>query len=251
MNLLQNVGLMTVEDDPIQQETIAMVLDELGYDNLGMAESGDEGLALFHRTKPDVVLLDIHLKGEMDGIAVGEYIGKQSQTPLIYLTAFEDQATFQRARLTYPAAYLIKPIHPPSLQHSIEMAIRYADRPKLDQGAPPAWEDDILLSGSIFIKIGQKLMRIRCTEILWVETAGNRYCKLLTSQRTAHVRRTLVEVQTKLNHPAFFRIHRSYLINLQHIEAIHEGEQTVQIGGHHIPIGDTYRASFMDRINRL
>ena len=184
MEMLKNIGLMSIEDDPVQQESIAMILDELGYDHLGTAESGEEGLKLFQDTKPDVVLLDIHLKGKMDGITLGQRIREDYQTPLIYFTAFDDEKTFKRAQATSPIAYLIKPIQPFSLQNSIETAIRYADQPDLP--ASSSWDDDVLLKDSIFIKIGQKLMRMRCEDILFVETAGNRYCKLTATSRMAH-----------------------------------------------------------------
>ncbi|MEM6261426.1 MAG: response regulator [Bacteroidota bacterium] len=244
------VSILAVEDDPIQQASLELTLDEMGYHCAGLAESAPKAIEQFKRTSPDLVLLDIHLKGQTDGISLGHQLNTIRPTPLIFLTSFEDVETYNRARLTHPAAYLVKPVKVPALQSCIEHALRQFERPEEKIIAAP-WKDDVLFQESLFVKIGQRLVRIKCEDILWAETAGNRYAKLVTAEREAHVRRSLTEIQGKLKNFPFVRIHRSFLINMNFLASIRESDQTVQIAGHDLPIGETYRKGFMQRINRL
>jgi len=244
------VRILAVEDDPIQQASLALTLEEMGYACAGMASAADEALKQFQATDPDLVLLDIHLKGETDGIELGHQLNRLRPTPLIYLTSYADDATFARARLTQPAAYLIKPVKAPSLQSSLESALRQVAEPEEENSAGP-WQSDLLLRDSLFVKIGERLQRLRCADIQWVETAGNRYCRLVTAKRAAHVRRSLIEIQAKLAPHPFLRVHRSYLINVAFLEAIYEGEQTLRVAGAEIPLGETYREAFFEHIRRL
>jgi DNA-binding LytR/AlgR family response regulator len=244
------VSVLAVEDDPIQQASLSLTLEEMGYACAGLASAADEALAQFQATDPDVVLLDIHLKGETDGIELGHQINRIRPTPLVYLTSFADDATFARARMTRPAAYLIKPVQAPSLQSSLENALRQVAEPEAESTAG-AWESDLLLRDSLFVKIGERLQRLRCTDIQWVETAGNRYCRLVTAERAAHVRRSLTEIQEKLTPYPFLRVHRSYLINVDCLEAIYEGQQTLRVAGAEIPLGETYREAFFAHIRKL
>lgn len=244
------VRILAVEDDPIQQASLALTLEEMGYACAGLASEADEALRQFQACDPDVVLLDIHLQGDTDGIALGHQLNRLRPTPLIYLTSYDDEATFARARLTQPAAYLIKPVKAPSLQTSLESALRQVAEPAAE-AEPTAWASDLLLRDSLFVKVGERLQRLRCADIQWVETAGNRYCRLVTAERAAHVRRSLTEIQEKLAPHPFLRVHRSYLINVAYLEVIYESQQTLRVAGAEIPLGETYREAFLAHIRRL
>ncbi len=251
MNHLEAVSLLAVEDDPIQQASLGLTLQEMGYPCVGMEKSGEKALHTFRSEQPDIVLLDIQLKGKMDGIQLGQEINDIRPTPLIYLTSFDDDETYRRARHTLPVAYLIKPVKPASLQSSMEWALRSLVDPKEEIEEKQAWKEDILLNDSIFVKIGDRLKRIRCQDIRWIETSGNRYCKIVTYDREAHVRASLLSISEKLAHLPLVRIHRSYLINLDKIEGIHETHQTVDLGDVELPLGDAYKQDFFRRINRI
>ncbi|MCD8539699.1 MAG: response regulator [Leadbetterella sp.] len=106
---MDKVQIMIVEDDMIIAADIMMQLNQLGYEVIGIFPRGEDALKQLEATKPDIVLMDINLKGKMDGIEVGQAIFDRYALPLIYLTANADDATFNRAKTTKPFAFISKP----------------------------------------------------------------------------------------------------------------------------------------------
>ncbi len=102
--------IMIVEDEGIVARDLARQLTDLGYDVVANAYSGEEALEKLRETLPDLVLMDIVLGGEMDGVQAAERITALSGTPVVYLTSYADDQTFGRATLTNPSGYILKPV---------------------------------------------------------------------------------------------------------------------------------------------
>ena len=115
--------VFVVEDEMIISKDIQRTLTSLGYEVVGHAVSGASAIERMHELRPDLVLMDIHIKGDMDGIETAGIIGPALQVPIIYLTAFADDSTIRRAKETMPFGYLIKPFEERELQTIIEMAL--------------------------------------------------------------------------------------------------------------------------------
>ncbi len=115
--------IMIVEDESIIALDIKSSLSHLGYAITGVAASGDIALIKIEENRPDLVLMDIHLKGEMNGIQAAAIIKSNFYLPVIYLTANADSRTFQAAQSTDPHAYLLKPFDEKSLGIAIEVAL--------------------------------------------------------------------------------------------------------------------------------
>ncbi len=115
--------IMIVEDESIIALDIKNSLSKLGYAITGVAASGDAALMKIKENRPNLVLMDIHLKGEMNGIQTSEIIKSDFHLPVIYLTANADSSTFQSAQATDPHAYLLKPFNEKSLSIAIEVAL--------------------------------------------------------------------------------------------------------------------------------
>jgi CheY-like chemotaxis protein len=124
--------IFIVEDEFIIAEDIGESLKEAGYAVCGMASSGEQALAALAGSKPDLVLMDIFLKGKMDGIETAEKIRSHFDIPVVFLTAYAQNETVQRAKTTGAFAYLIKPFTDRELQAAIEMAI-YKHRMEAEQ----------------------------------------------------------------------------------------------------------------------
>lgn len=114
---------MIVEDEVIVALDIQDRLTELGYDVVGLTDRGEEALALVETIQPDLVLMDIRLKGSMDGITTAQVIRQRWRIPVIYLTAFSEDNTLERAKVTEPSGYIIKPFEDREIQAAIEMAL--------------------------------------------------------------------------------------------------------------------------------
>ena len=115
--------ILIVEDEGIVALNLQHRLQHMGYDVAGVADSGAQSLSLMASQLPDLVLMDIHIKGEMDGIEVARRIGLDHTTPVVYLTAYSEDATLERARHTRPYGYLIKPFSERELHATIQMAL--------------------------------------------------------------------------------------------------------------------------------
>ena len=115
--------ILIVDDEVVVAEDIRRQLRALGYLVVGVVASGDEAVRLAGEHRPDLVLMDIKLKGPMDGIDAARTIQSRYGTPVIYLTAFSDEETLERARETLPLAYLIKPFVRSDLRAALELAL--------------------------------------------------------------------------------------------------------------------------------
>lgn len=116
-------AVMIVEDERIFARDLQQQLRSLGYDSSASAASGDEAIALAASRKPDIVLMDVRIKGPIDGVATAERIRAMHDVPVIFLTAHADDSTLGRAKNTGPHGYLLKPIKPAELKTTIEIAL--------------------------------------------------------------------------------------------------------------------------------
>ena len=117
------IRILIVEDERITAMETQGQLLMFGYDVLPLAFSGKDAIQKSEEFRPDLVLMDIKLKGDMDGIEAAEYIHSRLGIPIVYMTAFADEKTLQRAKKTQPYGYLIKPFKMEELQSTIEMAL--------------------------------------------------------------------------------------------------------------------------------
>ncbi len=115
-------SVLIVEDEGIIAENFRELLTSLDYDAFCTASTSDEAVACALKRCPDVVLMDIRLKGKLDGIATAKLLSERFDVPIIYLTAHADTATIERARMTEPHGYLVKPVRAPELRSAIEIA---------------------------------------------------------------------------------------------------------------------------------
>ena len=120
---MEKKRILVVEDEKIVAADIQRRLEILGYSVVGASSSGEEAIALTEKTHPDLILMDIILKGKMNGIEAAEQIQRRFNIPVIYLTAHADEATLQIAKVTEPYGYILKPFEARELQTAIEIAL--------------------------------------------------------------------------------------------------------------------------------
>jgi response regulator RpfG family c-di-GMP phosphodiesterase len=115
--------IMVVEDEWVVADQLCRNLKELGYTVCPTASTGDEVIRMVEADRPDLILMDIVLKGKMDGIEAAGRINAQFGIPVIYLTAYTNQEYIERAKQTNPFGYLVKPLSQKELHANIEMAL--------------------------------------------------------------------------------------------------------------------------------
>ena len=148
--------ILIVEDESIVALEIQNRLEQMGYHVIDTISEGEQAIKKALETKPDLVLMDIHLLGEMDGITTAEQIRKKLKIPVIFLTAYADKETLKRARITQPYGYIVKPFEERELQSNIEIALYRHQMDQELQETKNHLESIIENSSEILFTIDQK-----------------------------------------------------------------------------------------------
>ena len=124
--MTKKAKIMIVEDEFIILEEMKSILENLGYDVTATTASAEKAIDLLNHKEPDLVLMDIRLKGKMDGIEAAQIIRSQYEIPVVFSTAYLDQERIERAKITMPFGYVLKPIQERDLKVTLEMALYVA-----------------------------------------------------------------------------------------------------------------------------
>ncbi len=242
--------ILIVEDEPIHADRFEMLAEQLGYDIAGLCDNAFDALDCFHRTAPDLLLLDIHIRGEIDGIQLAERINQVRPVPVVFVTSLQDNETFARARHTQPVAFILKPFDTLQLQRAIELAVSgLASKPAETQNNFE--QNDLVLQDCLFVKVREKLEKVSLDDILYIESEG-RYAMLYSvSGRKFAIRIPLGELEEKLPISRFARIHRSYLINLKWLQSVDLQEMTVLVKDKQVPFSKSYREKILERLEQI
>jgi len=116
--------VLVVEDETLIAEELRERLSRLGFSVIAAVGSAEEGIAIATSERPDLVLMDIRLQGEKDGVQAAEEIRRQVDVPIVYVTAYSDRLTVDRAKSTDHDGFILKPFHAHELQSTIEVALK-------------------------------------------------------------------------------------------------------------------------------
>lgn len=245
MNTTERMRILVIEDEPIIAMDLSDSLEAEGYYVVGIANNGQKALLLFQSQPVDLILCDITIKGEWDGIETVRQLTSERSVPVIYLTALTDRDTLERAKQTYPAAYLNKPCQLPNLRTAIELAIHNAT---VRMPPPPADRDTngrealLQINNYLYIRQNYQFVRIDMNDLLYLE-ADNSYTKLVTTGRKYIVRLTLSNILERISQPSLVRVHRSYAININSVDSFNDVEAS--IGSQLIPLSRSCKDEFM------
>lgn len=250
---MSKTNVLVVEDESIVSKDIQHSLKKLGYNVVGAASTGEKAVELALETKPDIVLMDIMLKGEMNGIQAADEIRSKINIPVIYLTAYADEGTLSRAKVTEPYGYIIKPFKEIDIHTSIEMAIY-----KHKKESEIRKERDLLYSlvenkdnrDFIFVKSNSRLIKLKTEDIYFVEALKDYVViNALNSRYTIHS--TMKDIESKLPSEDFVRVHRSFIVRLDKIAAIEQPNLILENDKKVIPIGGSYKDDLNSRLNMV
>jgi DNA-binding NarL/FixJ family response regulator len=120
---MNEIRVVIVENEPLIAQDIASILEGYDYSVAGIFHAPDMALHYLKSNTPDIAILDVNLNAELDGIAVGEYIMKNCEFPVVYLTAYADKNTIDRAKHTKPMGYIVKPFDEKDIFTTLEIAL--------------------------------------------------------------------------------------------------------------------------------
>ncbi|MEY3236083.1 MAG: hypothetical protein RI883_184 [Bacteroidota bacterium] len=251
---MPKINILVVEDESIVSKDIQYSLNKLGYNVVGAAATGEKALELARTERPDLVLMDIMLKGEMNGIETAELIKSEFSIPIVFLTAYADESTLSKAKITEPYGYIIKPFKEIDLHTSIEMAIY-----KHGKEQEVIRERDLLYSivenkesssGFIFVKSNSRLVKLNTDEIFYIEALKD-YVVIHTIDTRFTIHSTMKDIESKMGVADFIRVHRSFIVRLDKIATIEFPNLTLEKDKKVIPIGGSYRDDLNNRIKMV
>ena len=250
---MSKTNILIVEDESIVAKDIQMSLRKLGYNVVAICSSGEDAIRAAEEFLPDLVLMDIMLKGEMSGIDAAEVIRARHNVPLIYLTAYADESTLSKAKITEPYGYIIKPFKEIDLRTSIEMAL-YKHQKETDIRK----ERDFLYSivenkdtrDIIFVKSNSRLVKVRTKDIYFIEALKD-YVVINTSNAHYTIHSTMKDIERKLSPNEFVRVHRSFIVRIDKIVSIDTPNLLLEDEKKPIPIGGSYRDELTKKINQV
>jgi DNA-binding LytR/AlgR family response regulator len=225
-------SIYIVEDEPLIAATIETMLLKQGFEVIGDAESAEVALKQIETLKPDLVLVDIMLEGNKDGIDLAlalEVLGN----PYVYLTSQTDPNTIERVKKTSPLGFVAKPFTEAGLRSNLDLAwFNYKN------------------TNSYFltIKSDGRIININQNTITHLKAFDN-YCYVYTVSKTYLVPHTLKYMAEQLNPETFVKTHRSFWVNLKHIDAIDKNQLILKTEP--IPLSSSHKAIVVSRLKEL
>ena len=248
---MQKKKILIVEDEAIVAKDISVCLNKIGYEVLDTFSRAEKALDFIDENKPDLVLMDIMLAGNLSGIDASAKIKEEHDIPVVFLTAYADEKTISKAKVTEPYGYIIKPFKEIDLRTSIEMALYKFKKEKeklegLDQSR--ITKDSIVAKEFIYVKSNSKLVKVQNDNILFIEALKD-YVIIHTAEERFTIHSTMKDIEKKLPSEVFMRVHRSFILNLKKIKSIESSIVILEQTNKKVPIGGSYKDSLFKRLN--
>lgn len=226
--------ILIVEDEPLIAKDLSFILEDLGIQQVEFAMNYQDALELIQNQDFNLILLDVNLSSDKDGIDLAHEINKSHPTPFIFITSYYNQSTVSRAKITNPLAYLLKPFNQFDIRINVEMALYKADQSNEQS--------------TFYIREKNGTIQLELTSIKILEAQDN-YTKIICEDRELTISQTLKSILAKLPETDFVRTHKSYATRIDKISMIKGGYAF--IGEDKIPIGRSYKTDFQERISIL
>lgn len=248
----QPIRILIVEDNVIIADDMQSMLEEIGYEIVDNVIVYEQAVEVLKNKEVDLVLIDIILASDKTGIDLGKHIRENYNIPFIFVTSNSDRATVENAKTVKPNGYLVKPFEQQDLYTSIEIALsNFISVKNNAAGESQEVEEDRLMSNkvlkdSIFVKKQHLYYRIQFGDIQFIK-ADNVYLEVNTVDKKFLVRSPLKDYLEKLPQHKFYRAHKSYIVNVDHIDAINSKD--ILINNTLIPISKEFKEFIISAMN--
>lgn len=223
--------ILIVEDEPIIAEDLRAKITRIGYHVIDVCYDYNSAKMAIDERSIDLILLDINLECDKDGIDLAEYINATRQIPFIFLTSHTDENTLDRAKHTHPKAYLLKPFNESTLKSSLDVLLFNIQHETIEK------EDAYIME-----KIGLEHVKLYFNKIKYIESDRN-YVQVHYENKVHLIRIPLNDFKDKLPQEMFLKIHRSFIVNKHLVQSVKNNE--VEIDGEKLPLSRSYKAQFI------
>jgi DNA-binding LytR/AlgR family response regulator len=241
---ISKLKVLIVEDDLMIAENLEEILRILNHKVVGVADTADAAIKFYNKYHPDMALIDVQIKGDIDGVELAGILRNQFDIPFIFATAYADNETILRARDKGPFGYLVKPYGIKEVNAAIQIAKASFDQLKAAEKA--ASNISKVVSDSLFIKVDNKLIQIKILDILFIEAKRN-HVLIKTNSNIFLAKSSLKHVGEKLLAHNFIKVHRSYIVNLSKIIDIEDANLIIE--NKIVPISRVHREYLLKRLN--
>jgi two-component system response regulator LytT len=249
---MAQTNVLVVEDESIVSKDIQHSLKKLGYNVVGAASHRRTGRETGRGNQPDIILMDIMLKGEMNGIEAATQIRCGDQHPGDLPDGLRRREHLNKAKVTQPYGYIIKPFKEIDIHTSIEMALY-----KHKKEAEVLKERDLLFNlvenqggtkDLLFVKSNSRMVKLRTSDIYYIEALKD-YVVINTLNTRYTIHSTMKDIEVKLPDSEFLRVHRSFIVRIDKIVAIEQPNLILENDKKIIPIGGSYKDDLAKRLN--
>ncbi|MFH0865383.1 MAG: response regulator [Bacteroidota bacterium] len=250
---MAKLKILVVEDESIVAKDIQNSLKKLGYTVPTIVASGEKAIEEVEQSRPDLVLMDIMLKGDINGVEAANAIRENYDIPVIFLTAYADDNTLSKAKIAEPYGYIIKPFKEKELQTTIEMAMYKHEKDSLVKRERDLYHSIVEnkeSKDSIFVRADYRLNKIKFEDVFFVEALKD-YVVINTSDNIYTTHTTMKEMIRILPAKDFVRVHRSFIVRLDKIFSIKYPDLVIEGKMKVIPIGGLYRKELFSRLNLI
>lgn len=238
---MDNINILIIEDSPEESDRLIQVLKNHNYNISGIARSFKEALALFYQVNVDLVIIDIFLNGVPDGISFAETISTvpEASKPFVFLTSSTDRKIFERAKLTQPFSFLMKPFNELEVLYAIEMAVEKFY--KQEDIFITEEENTVISQDYLFIKKGKSLKKVAISDIIYIEVE-EKYCNIITSKEKFVILISLKKMLQWLDNTTFCRSHRNFIVNMEKIIEIVPADNLIILQENHtVTLSERYK----------
>ena len=238
------IRILIVEDDELIRALLDVIIADLGHTIVASVDNAVDALVAYSVHNPHVVISDIEIKGNIDGIELAKKLLQIRKCQILFLTGNTNAETFNRAKKLAPLAFISKPIVRVELERSIDLAVEHSNE------TIGFVTESMPVEGCLYTRIGNKLKKIAIADIEYIEVDG-KYSSISVAQRMVNCKISLKELQAKLPQKDFLQVNRSSVINLNCIEDIDMARQMIKMPSAEISIGRNFKESLLNRLNLI
>jgi len=228
---MKDLKILIIEDEILIAEDLSDVIKSFGVKAINMAHDKDSALLRIADFKPDLILLDIRMETEQTGLEIAEIVNETHKIPFVFITAHSDMQMVQSILKTTPAGYITKPVKKSDVFATISLI---AERIKHQKPK------------HINIKDGTTNILVDYQDIYYIESDGN-YIVIYTTNKKYLLRQNMDSIMAQLDDSTFYRVHRSYIVNIEKVTSYTRKELLVK--GISIPISKNLIDDFEKIIN--
>lgn len=239
--------ILLVEDNPNLSENIRELLSINGFVVTDILDSAQHVGESLKKSPANLVLIDIKLKGKLNGIELATQLRKRFSIPIVFITSSSGKEVIDKVKHLKPDGFIVKPFTKESLITSIQLALENFSFAAGQKGSSQLIHSS-KLNDEIFIRDNGWLKKIEVDEIELIKTEGT-YSHIITENKQFTLRNTAKEVLEKLPENQFLRVHKSYIVNLKKIDAFNSS--TIKITQHEIPVGRNFYKDLINHVNKI